>query len=64
MAIDEQDLTGEPPSNRDIEEALQVITRLMVDIKMIATLPPQILVQVPNIRRCLLELRRLRDRSG
>jgi len=50
------DLTGTPPSVRDIEEATRAVQEAMV--RDIVKLPPGLAVQLPNIHRCLEELAR------
>lgn len=49
-----EDLTGKLVTKEDINEILTVVTKYMV-IGMLK-LPPELAVQLPNIRRCLLEL--------
>ena len=49
------DVTGKPVSRRDVEEAEQVVRKFMVNG--IMKLPPELAVQIPNILRCLSELK-------
>ena len=53
-----QDLTGTPPSDKDLKEAL-AWTREKLSHPDLTR--PIDLLQVPNIRRCLQELLRLRS---
>jgi hypothetical protein len=48
------DLTGTPVTKTDIEEALTIVRKYMVIG--IMKLPPELAVQLPNIKRCLEEL--------
>lgn len=50
-----EDLTGKPVSKQDIDEALIVVQKYLV--KGMTTFPPEFAVQLPNIMRCLRELR-------
>ncbi len=50
------DMTGEPPSKQDIEDAIAAITKL-AHPKFMTTIPPEVAVNVMNIRRCLQYLR-------
>jgi hypothetical protein len=54
------DMTGQPPSNQDVEDAIKAVTSVMVNPKTMLSLPPELIVNLPNIRRCLMELRKLR----
>jgi len=49
-----EDLTGQPVSRREVQEAIEVVQKWMVLGMM--KLPPELAVQLPNIRRCLIEL--------
>lgn len=49
-----EDLTGTPPSRRDVEEAIAVIQKVFVT--QLHTLPIELAIQVPNIHRCLKRL--------
>lgn len=48
-------------SDRDVEDALQAVTEMLVRPASVMSLPPQLAVNLPNIRRCLLELKTQRD---
>lgn len=50
MPIEEIDTTGKMPTVKDVEEAEQAVKSLITKI---ATVPPEIAVQLPNILRCL-----------
>ena len=52
------DMTGRPPSADDVNEALAVVTKFMAPPK-ILDLPPELAVQLMNIRRCLVRLNQL-----
>ena len=58
------DMTGEPRSDEDLQEAIDVITTIAV--KHALSLPPMLVVNLMNIRSCLHELqaRRLFDEMG
>jgi hypothetical protein len=58
VEIIEEDLTGKPVSLEHIDEALKVIQRHMVIS--ILNLPPDLAVHLPNIHRCLVELRSMK----
>lgn len=61
MSLDYEDATGQAPSLKDIEDALQAVHWLITHMPQVMTaLPPQVLVNIPNMRRCLMELARLR----
>lgn len=57
--IDIADMTGEPVSIENIDEALRATASMLMDMKLMAT-HPQVVVQVGNIRACLQELRAIR----
>ena len=48
------DNTGKPVPLKDFEEALGVVTKFMA-IQELMKLPPELAVQMVNIRRCLLQ---------
>lgn len=48
------DKTGQPPTDQDLDEAIDEIKRQIV--KMDMSLPPKLLIQLPNIHRCLKDL--------
>ena len=53
------DITGQPVSERDIQEAIDAVRKAMtVDI---LKLPPELGVQMANIHRCLKELQTIRQ---
>jgi len=56
MSLDFEDRSGQPPSALEIDEAVAVVQKWMVIGMM--QLPPELAVQLPNIRRCLLELKK------
>lgn len=58
MGIEDTDLTGKPPSARDIEDAITAATQLMSPSLMMK-LPPMVAVNATNIRRCLIHLKSL-----
>lgn len=49
-----EDKTGAAVSDQDIDDALDAVTASLVKI---ATLPPQLAVNLPNIRRCLQQFK-------
>jgi hypothetical protein len=49
------DLTGKPVTASDVDEAIAVVTKMAKTH--LTQLPPELAVQLMNIRRCLLELR-------
>lgn len=51
-----EDMTGKPVSKDDIREALTVVRKFLTIG--ITKLPPELVVQLPNILRCLQELER------
>jgi hypothetical protein len=56
--IDTSDKTGQPPSLRDVDDAISAIRHLLkVDI--IMKVPPELAVNGGNIRRCLMHLKKL-----
>lgn len=57
--IEFDDKTGQPPSARDIDEAIAIVQK---HITAIAALPPALAVQLPNIYRCLRYLREIAPR--
>ncbi len=59
MPVKKEGITP-PVSDEDIAEALSAVTRVMVNLRLLNTLPRKVAAQVPNIRRCLLELQSIR----
>ena len=57
MSIEIKDLTGEPETRNVVDDAIAVVTKHLRPTLMFK-LPPDLAVQLPAIRRCLLELRR------
>lgn len=57
--IDSQDMTGQPVSIENIDEALQAATSMIMDVKLMAS-HPHLVVQAGNIHACLRELRAIR----
>lgn len=59
-----QDMSGEPRSDKELQEAIDAITT--VAVKHALLLPPMLAVNLMNIRQCLQELqvRRLFDEMG
>jgi len=55
-ALAMQDLTGQPVSLADIESAERAIKSALVK-----SLPPELAVELPNVLRCLRDLRALRQ---
>lgn len=45
------DLTGKPISPEDFEEAIEVVSKFFADTRLMKV--PELMVQLPNIRRCL-----------
>lgn len=64
MSIEEEDITGKPIPLGDIDDAIDVITKLMGNVRLSMTLPPELAVNALNIRRCLLELQAIRLKGG
>lgn len=60
MTIGFEDVTGSPVSARDIDDAIAAIT-MVLRPEHLTKLPPQLVVNAPNILRCLRELR---ERGG
>ena len=58
MTLEDIDMTGKPPTLRDIDDAIDAASKLMSPT-LIMKLPPMIAVNAGNIRRCLLHLRGL-----
>jgi hypothetical protein len=52
-----EDKTGTPPSQRDIDEAIQVVKKMIITSVM--KLPPELAINLPNILRCLQRLREI-----
>lgn len=52
------DMTGKPRSDRELEEAIQVVGKFIV--KGILSLPPELALQLGVIRGLLLELQAIR----
>ena len=55
--MENNDLTGTPPSARDLQEAQAVVRKAIVT--MMAKIPPELAIQLPNILRCLMEVEQL-----
>lgn len=53
------DMTGEPVNDRDIAAAIECVTRHLVEWERLA-LPPLLVVELPNILRCLQEMQAVR----
>ncbi len=69
MSIESVDKSGELPSDTDVDEAITVVTKFIVNMKFMMQIP-ELAVQLPNIRRCLAvakmtlpELRKARGES-
>lgn len=58
MGVSIEDMTGQPPSKQDIEDAIQAATKLMSPA-LLMKIPPEIAVNAGNIRRCLMHLKSL-----
>jgi hypothetical protein len=58
--MDFEDKSGQPPSARDVDEAIATVGRFIV--RAIGTLPPELAIQLPNIHRCLRYLREIAPR--
>jgi len=54
-----EDMTGQSPSIRDIDDAIAAITKLAHPSYM-TKIAPEIYVNIMNIRRCLTDYKRLR----
>ena len=50
------DLSGKPPSDQDVQEALAV-----VQVVGVLKLPPDMAVQMPNVFRCLKHYSKMRS---
>jgi hypothetical protein len=46
-----QDVSGRPPTLEEVQSAKRVVTKLLV--VGILKLPPELAVELPNVRRCL-----------
>jgi hypothetical protein len=51
MALSFEDKSGQPPSRQDIDEAILVCKKAVIVFR--ANLPPELVVNLPNIIRCL-----------
>lgn len=60
MTIDFEDEAARFVSSSDVRCALVAVTRLLLDEKMVGLLPVQVQSELPNVRRCILELHALR----
>jgi hypothetical protein len=60
MSLDFEDANGKPVSALDIDDAIEA-AQLCLRPDMLMKLPPQLVTNVPNILRCLRELR---ERGG
>lgn len=60
MSTEFVDKSGQPPSDQDIDEAIQAVRASFV--KHIAKIPPELAVQLPNISRCLAYLKEIKPR--
>ena len=56
--IDMIDMTGQPDSDKDLQDAIDCITTVMIKHP---TVLPLLTVHAGLIRRCLLELQRIRS---
>lgn len=54
------DISGQPPSDRDIHEAEQAVRTAIV--KYIGKVPPELAIQLTNIMRCLQYLKEIKPR--
>lgn len=52
------DEAGKPVSQHDVDEAIRVVSKQLV--VGLLKLPPELAVQLPNILRCLQELRSMK----
>jgi hypothetical protein len=53
-----EDRTGKPVRKEEVDEALAVVRKFIVSG--LTTFPPEFAVQLPNIMRCLQELRSIK----
>ena len=51
------DMTGTPPSERDVDEATKVVKKMIITQMM--NLPPELAINLPNILRCLQRLKEI-----
>lgn len=63
MSIQETDITGQAPSERDVDDAIQAIRNQVVGMGMLK-LPPELAVNLPNILRCLQHYKAHRRPEG
>ena len=57
MGIEQEDISGTPPSRKDVDEAEAIIRKVLV--VWIAKVPPELAVNAANIHRCLKYLREI-----
>lgn len=59
MTIDFIDESGQPRSDEDLQEAIDVLKKGMIESRM--NLPPEIVVLLPTAIECLVELQGFRE---
>ncbi len=59
MTINMTDLSGEPRSDEDLQEALDVLKSVFVNNRL--DLPPMLTVMLPTTIECLVELQGFRE---
>lgn len=64
MTIDFEDDAMRCVTGSDVRHALVAVTRLLLDPKLVGLLPVQVQSELPNVRRCILELHALRAARG
>ncbi len=59
----DEDKTGQRVSLPDIDDAIGAMKAMIVRIDLLTKIPPQVAVNLPNILRCLQELRQFREQA-
>jgi len=58
MSTEMSDLTGQPPSARDVDDAIEAVMKILHP-SMFTKLPSEIVVNAPNILRILREYKKV-----
>lgn len=59
MTLDFIDESGKPRSEEDLQEGIDVLSKIMVSAR--STAPPELIVMIPTLLDCLRELQDFRE---